>query len=46
MSVARVIEIISGSRKGFEDAIPTGIDHASKGVDLEVTLILDEAKQG
>jgi flavin-binding protein dodecin len=30
MSVARVTEIISSSKKSFEDAIETGIDRAVK----------------
>ncbi len=30
MSVARVTEIISGSPKGFKDAIEKGIDRANK----------------
>ena len=30
MAVARVTEIISGSKKGFEDAIEQGIARASK----------------
>lgn len=30
MSVARVTEIIAGSKKGFDDAITTGIKRATK----------------
>lgn len=30
MAVARVTEIISGSRKGFQDAIEIGIERANK----------------
>ena len=30
MSVARVTEIICGSKKGFQDAIETGIERANK----------------
>ena len=30
MAVARVTEIISGSSKGFQDAIEKGIDRANK----------------
>jgi len=30
MSVARVTEIISGSKKSFQDAIDKGIDRANK----------------
>ena len=33
MAVARVTEIISGSRKSFEDAIAQGIKRASKTLD-------------
>ncbi|MEL6213424.1 MAG: dodecin family protein, partial [Pseudomonadota bacterium] len=30
MAVARVTEIISGSKKGFQDAIEDGIERANK----------------
>lgn len=30
MAVARITEIISGSRKSFQDAIETGIERANK----------------
>lgn len=30
MAVARVTEIIAGSKKGFDDAIEKGIDRANK----------------
>ena len=33
MAVARVTEIISGSKKSFEDAIAQGIKRASKTLD-------------
>jgi dodecin len=33
MSVARVTEIISGSKKGFEQAIEKGIERASQTVE-------------
>jgi len=33
MSVAKTIEITSSSKKGFEDAVQTGITRASKTVD-------------
>lgn len=33
MSVARVTEIISGSKKGFEQAIEKGIERASQTIE-------------
>jgi flavin-binding protein dodecin len=33
MSVAKVTEIISSSKKGFDDAVQTGIKRASKTLD-------------
>ena len=33
MSVAKVTEIISSSKKSFDDAIETGIDRANKTID-------------
>lgn len=33
MSVAKVIEISAQSKKGFEDAIKTGLDKAASSVD-------------
>jgi dodecin len=36
MSVAKVIEIISGSKSSFEDAVKKGISRASESVD-EIT---------
>jgi flavin-binding protein dodecin len=33
MSVAKVIEIISGSKSSFEDAVKKGVDRASESVD-------------
>ena len=51
MAVARVTEIISGSRKGFQDAIEIGIERANKTLKniegawvKEQSLILDNGK--
>ncbi len=33
MSVAKVVEIISSSKKSFEDAVQTGVGRASKTLD-------------
>jgi hypothetical protein len=51
MAVARVTEIISGSKKGFQDAIETGIERANKTLKQvegawvkDQSLILDNGK--
>jgi flavin-binding protein dodecin len=51
MAVARVTEIISGSPKGFKDAIEQGIDRANKTLKnvegawvKDQSLILDKGK--
>lgn len=51
MAVARVTEIISGSSKGFKDAIEQGIDRANKTLKnvegawiKDQSLILDKGK--
>ena len=51
MSVARVTEIICGSKKGFQDAIETGIERANKTLSnvegawvKDQSLILDNGK--
>ena len=51
MAVARVTEIISGSSKGFQDAIEKGIDRANKTLKnvegawvKDQSLILDKGK--
>jgi len=51
MSVARVTEIISGSPKGFKDAIENGIERANKTLKnvegawvKDQSLILDKGK--
>lgn len=51
MSVARVTEIISGSKKSFQDAIEEGIDRANKTLKnvegawvKDQTVVLDNGK--
>ncbi len=51
MAVARVTEIISGSSKGFKDAIEQGIDRANKTLKnvegawvKDQSIILDKGK--
>lgn len=51
MSVARVTEIICGSKKSFQDAIETGIERATKTLSnvegawvKDQSLILDNGK--
>ncbi|MFC2951581.1 dodecin family protein [Marinicaulis aureus] len=51
MAVARVTEIISGSQKGFKDAIEQGIDRANKTLKnvegawvKDQSIILDKGK--
>lgn len=51
MAVARVTEIISGSKKGFHDAIEVGIERANKTLKnvegawvKDQSLILDKGK--
>ena len=51
MSVARVTEVISGSKKSFQDAIENGIDRANKTLSniegawvKDQSLILDNGK--
>lgn len=51
MAVARVTEIISGSPKGFKDAIENGIDRANKTLSnvegawvKDQSIILDKGK--
>ena len=51
MAVARVTEIIAGSKKSFQDAIETGIDRANKTLSniegawvKDQSIIMDDGK--